>query len=96
MANLIKMETKRKVAIAYLQVAVFVEDDEPGTAADTISAIFTDNLQDSGLILDWGYLESSVPGHFAYPREIHDVDPDEYQEGDLVNKNIDEIPFYKS
>lgn len=63
-------------------VHIMVEADNESEASDAISECLTGNLQFSGAIKDWGYRNMSASTSLV---DIGEINPDNYQEGDLYN-----------
>lgn len=65
----------KKIFVANVRIAVLAENDDE--ACDAMSAALTENLMQTGGILDWQYL--SEYGDFTNKGEYK---PKEYEEGD--------------
>ena len=67
----------KKIFLTSVQIAVIAENESE--ACDAISAGLTENLEQNGAILDWGYNNCTIP--FIDKGEYK---PDEYTEGDAI------------
>jgi len=65
-----------KLIKAKIEVVLEVDDTSEGYMADVISAIFSENLQASGVIVDWQYSNNGTS------RPVYLGNFEEYEEGD--------------
>jgi hypothetical protein len=76
--------TPKKIFVTTVRIAVVAENEME--ASDVISMGLSENLQENGAILDWGYEKIPIP--FVDKGEYK---PDEYTEGDAI---VDVNPDY--